>query len=70
MLEHTPSLFDFCAEIHHRIIETHKTINKPVRRVALWQAVLMEKVPDSKTTTPGALQPLDAIRSANRKAGL
>ena len=40
VVEHTPGLFDFCAEVHHSIIEKHKTINKPVRRTALWSAVL------------------------------
>lgn len=40
VIEHSPSLFDFCAEVHHNIIEAHKTINKPVRRTALWAAVL------------------------------
>lgn len=40
VVEHTPSLFDFCAEVHHGIIEKHQTINKPVRRVALWSAIL------------------------------
>lgn len=42
VIEHTPSLFDFCAEVHHSIINTHKTINKAVRRNALWAAVLGE----------------------------
>lgn len=42
VIEHTPDLFDFCAEVHHSIIEKHKTINKPVRRKALWSAVLGE----------------------------
>lgn len=45
VIEHTPGLFDFCAEIHHGIIEAHKTINKPVRRTALWAAVLGENEP-------------------------
>ena len=40
VVEHTPGLFDFCADVHHGIIEKHKTINKPVRRTALWSAVL------------------------------
>jgi len=42
VIEHTPSLFDFCAEVHHSIIEKHKTINKAVRRTALWSAILGE----------------------------
>lgn len=40
VIEHSPGLFDFCAEVHHSIIEKHKTIAKPVRRNALWSAVL------------------------------
>jgi hypothetical protein len=56
VIEHTPSLFDFCAEVHHGIIEAHKTINKPVRRTALWSAVL------------GADQPSDA--AINVSAGM
>lgn len=40
VIEHSPTLFDFCADVHHNIIEAHKTINKPVRRTALWAAVL------------------------------
>jgi len=42
VIEHTPGLFDFCAEVHHSIIEKHKTINKAVRRTALWSAILGE----------------------------
>ena len=54
VVEHTPSLFDFCAEVHHSIIDKHKTINKPVRRNALWQAVLAEQGNriESGNTTP------------------
>ena len=40
VIEHSPGLFDFNSEIHHGIIEAHKTINKPVRRNALWSAVM------------------------------
>lgn len=47
VIEHTPSLFDFCAEVHHSIIEKHKTINKPVRRTALWAAVLGQDDPQA-----------------------
>lgn len=50
VIEHSPSLFDFCAEIHHNIIEMHKTINKPVRRNALWAAVLGNDAPDKLAT--------------------
>jgi hypothetical protein len=42
VVEHSPELFDFCAEVHHSIIETHKTINKAVRRTGLWGAVLAQ----------------------------
>lgn len=42
VIEHSPGLFDFCAEVHHSIIDKHKTINKPVRRTALWSAVLCD----------------------------
>jgi len=40
VIEHSPKLFDWCAEVHHSIIDKHKTIAKPVRRNALWSAVL------------------------------
>ena len=40
VIEHTPSLYDWCHEVHAGIIERHKTINKPVRRTQLWSAVL------------------------------
>ena len=40
VIEHSPTLFDFCAEVHHSIVEKHKTINKAVRRTDLWSAVL------------------------------
>lgn len=42
VIEHSPKLFDFCAEVHHSIIDKHKTINKAVRRTALWDAVLCD----------------------------
>lgn len=45
VIEHSPGLFDFCSEVHHGIIEAHKTINKPVRRTALWAAVLGSDTP-------------------------
>lgn len=57
VVEHSPSLFDFCAEVHHSIINTHKTINKAVRRNALWAAVL------------GNDAPTDPV-SVNTKAGM
>jgi hypothetical protein len=57
VIEHTPSLFDFCAEVHHNIISMHKTINKPVRRTLLWQQVLAQPEKNSKTTTPECQSP-------------
>lgn len=48
VIEHSPTLFDFCAEVHHNIIERHKTINKPVRRNDLWSAVLGVEKDDIK----------------------
>lgn len=42
VIEHSPKLFDFCSEVHHSIIDKHKTINKAVRRTALWDAVLCD----------------------------
>ncbi len=67
--------FDFCAEIHHGIIEAHKTINKPVRRTALWSAVLgdgqwQQAASDSAGTTSGGPPPRAATRSAAHKAGV
>lgn len=81
VVEHTPSLFDFCAEAHHGIIEAHKTINKPVRRTALWSAVLgdgqwrqdqaeQERNQGSGATTQTEPQPKGAVRSAAHKAGI
>jgi len=40
VIEHSPSLYDWCHAVHSGIIERHKTINKPVRRTELWGAVL------------------------------
>lgn len=40
VIEHTPSLYDWCHDVHAGIIDKHKTINKPVRRTELWSAVL------------------------------
>ena len=40
VIEHSPSLYDWCHAVHAGIIERHKTINKPVRRTQLWGAVL------------------------------
>ena len=41
VIEAGDDIYDFCYGIHASIVEMHKTINKPVRRNALWQAVLM-----------------------------
>lgn len=56
VIENNAGLFDFCAEIHHSIIDRHKTINKALRRTALWSAVI--GAPES-----------DAVQ-ANAQAGL
>jgi hypothetical protein len=55
VIEHSPSLFDFCAEVHHNIIEMHKTINKPVRRNDLWAAVLGVEKDEIKINTNAGL---------------
>jgi len=52
VIEHTPGLFDFCASVHHNIIEMHKTINKPIRSKTLWQQVLAEQPKNSNVQTP------------------
>lgn len=81
VIENTPSLFDFCAEVHHGIIEAHKTINKPVRRTALWSAVLGDgqwqqdqaeraRNQGSGATTQTEPQPKGVARSAAHKAGI
>lgn len=54
VVEHSPSLFDFCAEVHHSIIAMHKTINKAVRRNALWAAVLGADAPEQATINTAA----------------
>jgi len=46
VVEHSPGLFDFCEEVHLSIVDKHKTINKPVRRTALWDAVLGANAPE------------------------
>ena len=72
VVEHSPSMYDFSYDIHSSIIETHKTINKPVRRTALWQAVLTAegKNPDSQHTTQQKQQPSAETHSAALKAGV
>lgn len=60
VVEHSPSLFDFCATVHHNIIEMHKTINKPIRSKLLWNQVLAEQQRDLKSTTKQEQQhPID-----------
>jgi hypothetical protein len=54
VIEHSPQLFDWCAEVHHSIIEKHKTINKPVRRTALWAAVLGDDAPPASVPNMAA----------------
>ena len=54
VIEHSPSLFDFCTEIHHSIIDKHKTINKAVRRNALWDAVLNSSAQEAQPTNTAA----------------
>jgi len=54
VIEASPGLFDFCAEVHHSIIEKHKTINKPVQRTALWSAVLCENMQNIETVNKNA----------------
>jgi hypothetical protein len=72
VIEHSPTLFDFCADIHHAIIDKHKTINKPVRRSELWQAVLVgqAKASDLPNTEKQKQPPPGEVRSASRNAGL
>jgi hypothetical protein len=72
VIEHSPTLFDFCADIHHSIIETHKTINKPVRRSDLWQAVLagQEKASGLPNTEKQKQPPPGEVPSASRNAGI
>ena len=75
VIEHTPSLFDFCATVHHNIIEMHKTINKPIRSKLLWHQVLTTQPRNSNPLTPecqspskSALQPGSDAHSAETKA--
>lgn len=82
VIEHSPTLFDFCAQVHHAIIDRHKTINKAVRRTDLWSAVLegagqwqqdqaeQGESPGSHNSGNPGPQPKGAAPSASRKAGL
>lgn len=62
VIEHTPKLFDFCASVHHNIIEIHKTINKPIRSKTLWQQVLAEPQASSKNLTTECAQQLPSAQ--------
>lgn len=84
VIEHTPSLYDWCHGVHAGIIEKHKTINKPVRRTALWSAVLAtdedntwpadqtEAGSASQSTTPASKKQLQAapqrLKNAHQSA--
>ena len=72
VVENNREIFDFCAGIHHSIIDTHKTINKAVRRNDLWQAVLAaEDGPEGSRTTGKTGQRLKGEpQSASLKAGV
>lgn len=72
VIEHSPDLFDFCANVHHNIIEMHKTINKPLRRTALWQTVLAEQPLNSSDQTQQSNQQSKSAppqESENQKGG-
>ena len=72
VIENSPELFDFSAEIHHAIIERHKTINKPVRRNELWRAVLavQDEQKALQTGDKTRRQLKEEIRNAQLKAGM
>ena len=71
VIEGGRDLYEFSYGIHAAIIEKHKTINKPVRRSALWQAVLTaeEKNPASLNTT-ATKQPHSGETHKEHKAGV
>jgi hypothetical protein len=71
VIEHSPHLFDFCAAVHHNIIELHKTINKPIRSKTLWQQVLADPVNGDKDfSTANPQQPSqDRHRSSQPPLG-
>ena len=77
VIEAGDDIYDFCYGIHASIVEMHKTINKPVRRNSLWQAVLMaqDEVPASLNTEQheqprNAEHRSDKQQRAQHKAGL
>ena len=57
VIEHSPGLFDFCATIHHDIIELHKTINKPVRNQTLWRTIMCLEKAEKNTQTKEGMEP-------------
>lgn len=67
-IETMGDIFGFNHEIHHGIIERHKTINKPVRSSELWQAVLAEKEKAVEERNPQ--QQRKERQSAAAKAGV
>lgn len=68
VVEHSPDLYNFCHDVHASIIERHKTINKPVRRTQLWQAVLAPSEAEAPLKSGPPRSP--ETPSASRKAGL
>lgn len=65
VIEGGEDIYNFCYGIHASIVDAHKTINKPVRRNALWQAVLtaQEEVPASLNIEQPELQRSEETRS-------
>jgi hypothetical protein len=68
VIEHSPHLFDFCASVHHNIIELHKTINKPIRSKTLWQQVLQagQENPHADSSTANPPQPSQDHQRSNQ----
>jgi hypothetical protein len=69
VIEAGEDIYDFCYGIHASIVEMHKTINKPVRRNALWQAVLtaQEEVPASLNTEQQEQRRSEEARSVKQQ---
>jgi hypothetical protein len=53
VIENNEELFDFSAQVHHAIIEKHKTIKKGVRSLELWRTVLSVENERSFNTKAG-----------------
>jgi hypothetical protein len=72
VIEHSPALFDLCADVHRSIIDNHKTIYIPVWWAVLWQAVLTvpERNPGSPNIGQTKQPPQSEPPSASRKAGM